>query len=105
MALRPPRNLRLENGASVLDYELLGEKAATLGRLGERAAAAVARVNAAEPGDAVRRVLVDEAAEAVWCYFIQRELCGFRDHRLVTAELKIPRAVLVRLGATPRRQP
>ena len=46
MALRPPRDLRLESGASVLDYELLGEKAATLGRLGQRAAQAVARLNA-----------------------------------------------------------
>jgi len=101
MALRPPRNLRLESGASILDYELVGEKAATLGRLGERATAALARLHAGDPAD--RRVLVDDAAEAVWHYFIQRELCGFRDHRLVIAELKIPREVLGRLGAAPRR--
>jgi len=101
MALRPPRNLRLESGASILDYELVGEKAATLGRLGERATAALARLHAGDPAD--RRVLVDDAAEAVWHYFIQRELCGFRDHRLVIAELKIPRDVLGRLGAAPRR--
>lgn len=103
MALRPPRNLRLESGASILDYELVGEKAATLGRLGERAAAALARLHASEAGAAERRVLVDAAAEAVWHFFIQRELCGFRDHRLVIAELKIPKDVLGRLGATPRR--
>ena len=101
MALRPPRNLRLESGASILDYELVGEKAATLGRLGERATAALARLRASEPA-ADRRVLVDDAAEAVWHYFIQRELCGFRDHRAVIAELKIPKAVLGRLGAAPR---
>jgi len=101
MALRPPRNLRLESGASILDYELVGEKAATLGRLGERATAALARLHAGDPAD--RRVLVDDAAEAVWHYFIQRELCGFRDHRLVIAELKIPKDVLGRLGAAPRR--
>jgi len=103
MALRPPRNLRLESGASILDYELVGEKAATLGRLGERAGAALARLDACEAGAAERRVLVDAAAEAVWHFFIQRELCGFRDHRLVIAELKIPKDVLGRLGAAPRR--
>jgi len=58
-------------------------------------------LHAGDPAD--RRVLVDDAAEAVWHYFIQRELCGFRDHRLVIAELKIPRDVLGRLGAAPRR--
>jgi hypothetical protein len=39
----------------------------------------------------------------VWCFFIQRELCGFRDHRSITAELKIPREVLGRLGAATKR--
>jgi hypothetical protein len=106
MALQPPRNLRLETGASVLDYELLGEKAATLGRLGERAAKAVNRLaafDAAEGGGEGRLALVQAASEAVWHFFIQRELCGFRDHRLVTAELRIPREVLTRLGAAPKR--
>jgi hypothetical protein len=103
MALRPPRNLRLESGASILDYELLGEKAATLGRLGERAGKAVARLNACAPDAPERRSLVDDAADAVWCFFIQRELCGFRDHRMVTAEMKVPRDVLARLGAVPKR--
>jgi len=105
MAVRPPRNLRLENGASALDYELVGEKAATLGRLGERAASAVKRLQAfdagaGETGD--RPALVHGAAEAVWWFFIQREICGFRDHRAVIAELSIPRDVLRRLGAAPK---
>lgn len=103
MAVRPPRDLRLESGASILDYELVGEKAATLGRLGGKASAALARLNAAAADEADRRALVDAAAEAVWHFFIQRELCGFRDHRLVIAEMAIPRAVLARMGAAPRR--
>ncbi len=106
MALRPPRDLRLETGASVLDYELLSEKASTLGRLGERAAKAVGRLAAFDAGDGPgegRQGLVDAASEAVWHFFIQRELCGFRDHRAVTAELAIPREVLKRLGAAPPR--
>jgi hypothetical protein len=106
MALRPPRDLRLESGASVLDYELVSEKAATLGRVGERAASAVARLRAFDGGDdgeGERAACLHEAADAVWCYFIQRELCGFRDHRGVIAELKIPPDILRRLGAAPRR--
>jgi hypothetical protein len=103
MALRPPRDLRLENGASILDYELLGEKAATLGRLGERARKAMARLHACADEAPERPSLLNEAADAVWCFFIQRELCGFRDHRSITAELKIPREVLGRLGAATKR--
>ena len=101
MAVRPPRDLRLENGAGALDYELLEEKAATLGRLGAKAAKAIERLHACEAGDE-RRGLVAEAAHAVWCYFIQREVCGLRDHRPVIADLNIPREVLGRLGAAPR---
>ena len=104
MSLRPPRDLRLESGASVLDYELLGEKAATLGRVGQRAAQAVARLNAFDGGEGEdRTAILHAASEAVWCYFIQRELCGFRDHRGVIAEMKIPKEVLRRLGAAPKR--
>jgi hypothetical protein len=103
MALRPPRDLRLESGASVLDYELLGEKAATLGRLGQKAAQAVARLNAFEGEGADRTAVLYAASEAVWCYFIQRELCGFRDHRGVIAEMQIPKEVLRHLGAAPKR--
>jgi hypothetical protein len=103
MAFRPPRNLRLESGASVLDYELLGEKAATLGRLGQRAAQAVAQWKAFDGEGEERMVVLHAASEAVWWFFIQRELCGFRDHRAVIAEMQIPKEVLHRLGAAPRR--
>ena len=106
MAVRPPQNLRLETGASVLDYELLGEKAATLGRVGDRAGKAMARLHAFDAGDregTTRAFLVEDAAEAVWHFFIQRELCGMRDHKSLIAQLNIPREVLGRLGAAPRR--
>ena len=99
MALRPPRDLRLETGASILDYELLGEKAATLGRMGEKAAKAMSALHRCSLADRDRPMRLAQAAEAVWCFFIQRELCGFRDHRVVISELNIPREVLVRLGA------
>jgi hypothetical protein len=102
MVLRPPRDLRLESGASILDYELVAEKAATLGRLGGKASSALDRLAACEAGED-RSGLLQQASDAVWCYFIQRELCGFRDHRAVIAEMKIPQEVLRRLGAAPKR--
>ena len=46
-----------------------------------------------------REALLKAAAEAVWALFIQREACGMRDQKPVIADLGIPRAVLVRLGA------
>jgi hypothetical protein len=39
------------------------------------------------------------AAQAVYAYFIQRELCGLRRHRDVIREYAIPDEVLARLGA------
>jgi hypothetical protein len=97
MALRPPRDLRLESGASILDYELVAEKAATLGRLGGKAAKAVERLlacDAGDVGDDERQVHLQRASDAGWCYF---------DHRGVIAELRIPPEVLKRLGAAPKR--
>ena len=43
--------------------------------------------------------MLKRAAEAVYAYFIQRELCGMRRHQDVIREYQIPNAVLVRLGA------
>ena len=40
-----------------------------------------------------------DAADAVYAFFIQRELCGLRRHDAVIRDLRIPREVLVRLGA------
>jgi hypothetical protein len=105
MSLRPPQNLsaasfKFETGDHVLDAEIASEKAAALGRTGARAEAALARLS--DP-DAVlehgREPLLKAAADAVWTFFIQREACGLRDQRPVIADMNIPRAVLVRLGA------
>ena len=105
MSLRPPRLGQgsvpgRETGLSVLEAEIMSEAAAALGRAGARAEAALARlqdpVALEETG---REALLRAAAEAVWSLFIQREACGMRDQRQVIADLGIPRAVLVRLGA------
>lgn len=105
MSLRPPQNLsaasfKLETGANILDAEILSEKAAALGRIGARVEAALVRLNDPEIVLAEgREALLKDAADAVWTFFIQREACGLRDQRPVIADMKIPRAVLVRLGA------
>ncbi len=101
-SVRPPSILsnRSEQTLNVLEYELLAEKAAALGRSGDRAGEALARLNA-HHGDAdQRRVLLKAAAEAVYAYFIQRELCGLRKHDDAIRDYAIPREVLVRLGAS-----
>jgi len=78
--------------------ELIGEKAATLGRSAARMETALARL-AAPQADDDREDLLKAASMAVWHFFIQREVCGLRDHRAVIADYAIPKAVLRRLGA------
>lgn len=87
-------------GVDHLGQEIMAEKAASLGRAGEKASRALARLAQATPDDPSRAALLKEAADAVHAYFIQRELCGLRRHDGVIRDLAIPRAVLVRLGAS-----
>jgi len=106
MTLRPPSryaNIGTGTGTGsgplgVLDHELAGEKAAALGRAGERAEKALALLRAAS--EAERSDLTNAAARAVHAYFIQRELCGLRRHHDVIREYDIPATVLARLGAS-----
>lgn len=90
----------LETGDAGLDHEILAEKAASLGRAGRRAELCLGRLRAHAGDDRQRNELLKHAADAVYAYFIQRELCGFRRHDDVIRELSIPREVLARLGAT-----
>lgn len=105
MSLRPPRLGQVsvpgrDTGLSVLEAELISEAAATPGRAGARAEAALSRLTDPEALEREGRdALLKAAAEAVWALFIQREACGMRDQKPVIADLGIPRAVLVRLGA------
>ena len=113
MSVRPPSSLGSGSVSDVLfdalGHEILAEKASALGRAGERAAACLARLDAYGSGregggtvtehDSQRGLLLKDAVEAVYAFFIQRELCGLRRHEAVIRELGIPREVLVRLGA------
>ncbi|OBQ84351.1 DUF6665 family protein [Mesorhizobium sp. WSM3873] len=103
MSVRMPSNFgrsgAQESTLDLLGHEILAEKAAALGRAGQRVDEALAKLREnGEGGD--RNRLLKEAAEAVHAYFIQRELCGLRKHDAVIREYDIPRAVLARLGAS-----
>ena len=91
--------LPADSGLDLLGHEILAEKAAALGRAGEKARVALARLKAHPDSGEGREALLKASAEAVHAYFIQRELCGLRRHDAIIREYEIPRAVLVRLGA------
>ncbi len=103
MSVRMPSNFgrsgAQESALDLLGHEILAEKAAALGRAGQRVEETLAKLR--ENGESEHRArLLKEAAAAVHAYFIQRELCGLRRHDAVIREYDIPRAVLVRLGAS-----
>lgn len=106
MTVRPPSIFAPKQQpdalTSVLDSEMLAEKASALGhhgRLVEKALAALRSCPAeAEERPAIRAA----AAQAVWAFFVQRELCGLRDQRDVIRFYDIPQEVLVRLGASEK---
>jgi hypothetical protein len=97
-----------------LEYELLQEQAAALGRMGRALEAALAKLrefDAAEPpagGQQERRVLVKEAGQALWMFVVQREACGLRDSRIVMRDYNVPGEVVLYSGCpepvTPQRR-
>lgn len=101
-SLRMPQSLtarlKPETGDAVLHYELLQEQAYSLGKAGKKIEAALAALKAHPGGEGRDRVL-KAAADAVWGFFVQREIMGLRDRAAVIAHYGIPREVLVRLGA------
>jgi hypothetical protein len=99
--------LRNSGGAyDLLKAELAGESASSLGHHGRQVEAAMAAIrdfDAEAKGTAEERIaLLRKAAKAVWHYFVQRELCGMRDHRWVIKDYGITNEVMARLGAIER---
>jgi hypothetical protein len=84
---------------------MASEEASNLGRLGREVERSLAALAEAGPGAAagVRAPLLNAAADAVWRYFIQREVSGLRSHAHAIAHYQIPGAVLARVGAQPRK--
>ena len=100
----------------VLDYEIVQEQAAALGRMGRALEAALAKLRefdaahprSGEPASArqARRTLVTEAGKALWMFVVQREACGLRDSRTVMRDYGVPGEVqqcmgLVSAASTP----
>jgi hypothetical protein len=92
------RTVRPEAGTSALEHEILAERASSLGAAEKRVVEAIAALATAADDRAAR---LADARIAVWQYFVQRELVGFRRHTDVIEDLDIPRDVLAGLGAIP----
>jgi hypothetical protein len=99
----------LRNGGGAFDLlrtEIARESASSLGHHGRQVEAAMNAIrafDAAGAGSSDDRVaLLRKAAKAVWAYFVQREMCGMRDHRWVINDYGITGEVLVRLGAVEK---
>ena len=103
VSLRPPRSISAQSGSGLnaLEYELASARADTLGRQGRRMEAALARLASWSPegNHTDRQALLDDASDAVWALFIQREICGLRNDKDVITRYQIPGEVLARLGA------
>jgi hypothetical protein len=106
MSVRLPQSFRQSqqdaNGFNVLEYGLMSERANSLGRHGLKVEAALAALKAwaVERQSAEERErLLNEASDAVWAFFVQRESCGLRNNRDAIQRYGIPNEVLGRLGA------
>ena len=96
------RMVRPEAGTAAIDHEIAAERASSLGAAEARV---IKALKALAEASANREVVLDDARDAVWSYFVQRELVGFRRHADVILALAIPGDVLVGLGARPARRP
>lgn len=103
MSLRLPQNLssdhQIETGASILDAEILAEKAAALGRSGKQVELALLELKSFSGSTSDRVAVLQAAIDSVYAYFIQRELCGFPNHDGPIEHYGIPREILARLGS------
>lgn len=90
------RTVRPDAGTSALEHEILAERASSLGAAERKV---IDAITALENSGDDRTAALARARKVVWEYFVQRELVGFRRHNDVIQELRIPREVLVGLGA------
>jgi plasmid stabilization system protein ParE len=91
-----------------LDYEVAQEQAAALGRAGRTLEAALEALREHDrdgpTAEGIRRKLVAQAGDALWCFIIQRECCGLRDPRAVMRDYQVPQEVQNRMGVFRSRQ-
>lgn len=93
-----------------LQEEFASEGAASLGAAYkdlEKALAQVAALPSKAEGDAqhlAREQTLDAAAEALWCFVVQREACGFRNTDAVLKDLNVPQVLRARMGVRRTRR-
>jgi hypothetical protein len=88
-----------------LDDQIRQEKAAALQRIAARMEAALEALRTADRSDMKRRRdLLEDAAEAVWFYILQRESLGLRQNTRALDQYDIPGEVRARIGPRPIRQ-
>ncbi|WP_353644929.1 DUF6665 family protein [Mesorhizobium sp. WSM2239] len=92
-------SIMAETSLSAVDQEILAEKATSLGNAGRKVENCLEKLRSHHGDSETRMALVKRTADAVYAYFVQRELCGFRRHDDIIRDYGIPREVLVRLGA------
>jgi hypothetical protein len=106
-----PKSRLDKTPAAALDYEIVQEKTAALGRLGRRLECALLALAQFDQGETQhsearlreRRVLVADAGEALWYFMVQREAYGLRDSRHVMRDYRVPVEVQYRMGIPPRK--
>jgi hypothetical protein len=114
MAPRSPQPHTSQVRGNVLEYEIVQEQAAALGRLGRALEAALTRLAAFDAtegssvDDASRSArkaawaaLLEAAGYSLWCFIVQREACGLRDQGNVIREYRVPAEVRNRMGLFP----
>ena len=87
------------DGMTVIEKELEGERASSLGEAGKRLENALVAL-----GDSSDDELVHEAATAAWYYMIVRESLRMFDHKQALTIYGVPDRVMAKVGVV-RRQP
>ena len=105
--VRLPKNLSntltfksgvIKTGASVLEAELLGEKAYSLGLAAKSVEKKLGELKTFNGTETERTNLLQFAADAVHSFFVQREMMGFTNHDHPIEFYEIPNDVLSRVG-------
>jgi hypothetical protein len=100
-----------EQSTASVEQEIVAEKAASLGRAGERLQAAMealARVDAEIAAGAAglagrRQELRADAAEKLWFLIVQREAIGLGHHEGIYHFYRVPRELRAAAGPRKRR--
>ena len=85
------------DGLTVIEKELEGERASSLGEAGKRLESALAAL-----GESADDELLHEAAHAVWCYLIVRESLRMFDHEQALEVYGVPDRVMAKVGVVRR---